>query len=126
MEVLFARMEALEAKLGINSENSSKPASADGLAKKQKSTLLRGASGKAVGSQRGRKRSTLKRVTERDSRIIEHHRITTAAEVRCRLKKRTCAGVSPGIWCSDDVLEVEHRFYTVLCSCGQRHDSAPR
>ncbi|WP_229459447.1 DUF6444 domain-containing protein [Massilia cavernae] len=64
IDVLFARMDALEAKLGMNSQNSSKPPSSDGLAKKQKTSSLRGKSGKAVGGQPGHKGSTLKRVAE--------------------------------------------------------------
>jgi|GEM_PF-7103537 len=46
---LFARMEALEAKPGMNSENSSKLPSADGLTKKTNS--LRESSGKKGGGQ---------------------------------------------------------------------------
>ena len=49
IDVLFARRDALEAKLGMNSQNSSKPPSSDGPAKKPKTSSLRGKSGKAVG-----------------------------------------------------------------------------
>jgi transposase len=58
-------MDALEAKLGMNSENSSKPPSSDGLAKKPKKTRsLRGKSDKTVDGQPGHKGNTLKRVAE--------------------------------------------------------------
>ncbi|MGK5024514.1 DUF6444 domain-containing protein [Janthinobacterium sp. RB2R34] len=64
IDALFARLDAVEAKLGMNSDNSSKPPSSDGLAKKPKTSSLRGKSGKAVGGQPGHKGTTLKRVAE--------------------------------------------------------------
>ncbi|MBJ7314042.1 hypothetical protein H7U20_28190, partial [Rugamonas sp. CCM 8940] len=49
IDALFARLDAVEAKLGMNSENSSMPPSSDGLAKKPKKTSsLRGKSDKKV------------------------------------------------------------------------------
>ena len=63
---LFARMEA---KLGINSENSSKPPSSDGLAKKTSS--LRESSGKKVGGQKGHKGTTLRQLAQPDE-VMTH------------------------------------------------------
>ncbi|PWF39528.1 DUF6444 domain-containing protein [Massilia glaciei] len=48
-------MDTLEAKLGMNSQNSSKPPSPDGLARKNKTSSLHGKSDKAVGGQPGHK-----------------------------------------------------------------------
>ncbi|NHZ66961.1 DUF6444 domain-containing protein [Massilia genomosp. 1] len=42
IDALFARLDAVEATLGMTSENSSKPPSSDGLAKKPKTGSLRG------------------------------------------------------------------------------------
>ena len=60
IDALFSRLDAVEAKLGMNSQNSRKPPSSDGLTKKQKTSSLRGKSDKAVGGQPGHKGSTLK------------------------------------------------------------------
>ncbi|MFM9435419.1 hypothetical protein ACFDR9_002488 [Janthinobacterium sp. CG_23.3] len=53
IDALFARLDAVEARLGMNSENSSKPPSTDGLAKKKKTQSLRGSSDKKAGAQEG-------------------------------------------------------------------------
>ena len=126
IDALFARLDAVEAKLGMNSENSSKPPSSDGLAKKQKTTSLRGKSDKAVGGQPGHKGSTLKRVAEptstQDHPTPSHcnrcHSALAFEEAQV-LERRQVFDVPT--MCFE---VVEHRVYTVLCSCGQRHDSA--
>ncbi len=126
IEALFARLDAVEAKLGMNSENSSKPPSSDGLAKKPKKTSsLRGKSGKTVGGQPGHKGNTLKRVAEptdmKDHPLPEWCDCCQRAlplETAQVLEWRQVLDV-PAM--SFDV--VEHRTYTVACSCGQRHDS---
>ncbi|MEC5161532.1 MULTISPECIES: DUF6444 domain-containing protein [unclassified Janthinobacterium] len=64
IDALFARLDAVEARLGMNSENSSKPPSTDGLAKKKTTQSLRGSSDKKAGAQGGHKGATLKQVTE--------------------------------------------------------------
>lgn len=126
IEALFARMDALEAKLGMNSENSSKPPSSDGLAKKPKKTSsLRGKSDKTVGGQPGHKGSTLKRVAE-PSETVDHHlpgrcsrcHHALPLEMAQVLERRQVFDVPTAEF---DV--IEHRTYTVRCACGQRHDS---
>lgn len=125
IDVLFARMDALEAKLNMNSQNSSKPPSSDGLAKKQKTSSLRGKSGKAVGGQPGHKGSTLKRVAEPTSTKdhpppshCNHCHSALALEQAHVLERRQVFDVP-----TMGFEVVEHRVYTVVCACGPRHDS---
>jgi len=95
---LFARMEALEAKLGMNSGNSSKPPSFVGLTKKTSS--LRNRSGKPPGGQVDRKGGTFKRALQPTGHINHplpshrercHHElpVTGAGRARCGLRHST-------------------------------------
>jgi len=126
IDVLFERMDALEAKLGMNSQNSSKPPSSDGLTKKPKTSSLRGKSGKAVGGQPGHKGTTLKRVAAPTGTKdhpppshCNHCHSALALEQAQVLERRQVFDVPT--MCFE---VIEHRVYTVLCACGQRHDSA--
>jgi transposase len=56
---LKARIGELERRLGLNSSNSSKPPSSDGLRKKPAPQNLREGSGKTSGGQVGHKGTTL-------------------------------------------------------------------
>jgi transposase len=121
---LLARLEALESKVNKNSSNSSKPPSADGLAKKTSS--LRESSGKPPGGQTGRKGSTLKQALQPTERIDHplpghcdrcHHALPlqdTLVEERRQVFDVPVAAF--------DV--VEHRTLSVRCQCGQLHTSA--
>jgi transposase len=66
---LTARVTALERQLGLNSGNSSKPPSSDGLKKKLRTQSLRGKSGKKTGGQKGHPGKTLCRTEEPDTTI---------------------------------------------------------
>ena len=69
---LLARIEALEQRLGMNSTNSSKPPSSDGLAKpKPKPKSLRDKTGRKPGGQEGHTGATL--VPKENPDIIEEH-----------------------------------------------------
>lgn len=127
IDALFARLDAVEAKLGMNSENSSKPPSSDGLAKKpQKTTSQRGKSDKKVGGQPGHRGTTLKRVAE-PSETVDH-----LPPQHCSRCHATLPLESAQILEQRQVFDVpvtafeviEHRTYTVACTCGQRHNSA--
>lgn len=126
IDALFARLDAVEAKLGMNSENSSKPPSSDGLAKKPKTSSLRGKSGKAAGGQLGHKGSTLKRVAEptgtKDYPPPSHCDRCHSALPLEQAQVRECRQIFDVPALSFEV--IEHRIYTVVCACGQRHDSA--
>lgn len=69
---LKARVAELERQLGLNSGNSGKPPSSDGLKKKPPRTQsLRGQSGKKTGGQQGHPGKTLRRTDAPDT-IIDH------------------------------------------------------
>lgn len=124
IDALFARLDAVEARLGMNSQNSSKPPSSDGLAKKTRS--LRGTSDKKAGGQDGHKGTTLKRVAEPTDTI--HHPLPSQCH-RCHrplpldeaqvVERRQVIDVPAR---SFDV--VEHCALEVVCNCGQVHVSA--
>jgi transposase len=121
---LVARVEALEAQVRKNSNNSSKPPSSDGLAKK-KTSSLRQPSGKAPGGQKGRAGSTL-RQTDRPTDTVTHPLPSHCAH---------CSEPLPvgdaEVWCRRQVVDVptvafkvlEHRTLALTCRCGRRHTS---
>ena len=62
--VLLARIAELERRLGLNSGNSGKPPSSDGLKKPPRPLSLRGPSGQQAGGQPGPQGETLRQVAE--------------------------------------------------------------
>ena len=68
---LKARVAELERRLGLNSSNSGKPPSSDGLKKPPRTRSLREPSDKPPGGQKGHKGETLRQVAEPDS-IVDH------------------------------------------------------
>jgi transposase len=70
--VLKARIAELERQLGLNSRNSGKPPSSDGLKKPPRVSSLREPSDKPSGGQKGHKGETLERVAEPDS-VVDHY-----------------------------------------------------
>src|SRR5208282_5091602 len=69
---LQARIADLERRLGLNSSNSGKPPSSDGLKKPARVSSLREPSGKKTGGQKGHPGETLRR-SETPDAIIPHY-----------------------------------------------------
>jgi len=72
MASMQARIAELERRLGLNSSNSGKPPSSDGLRKPVRVSSLREPSGKKTGGQKGHPGETLCR-TETPDAIIDHY-----------------------------------------------------
>ena len=71
-QVLLARVAELERRLGLNSSNSGKPPSSDGLKKPPRVSSLREPSGKKTGGQRGHPGETLCQAEKPDA-TIDHY-----------------------------------------------------
>lgn len=69
---LQGRIAELERRLGLNSQNSSKPPSSDGLKKPARVRSLREKSKRKPGGQKGHEGSTLRQTAEPDE-IVDHH-----------------------------------------------------
>src|SRR5580700_11816581 len=69
---LKARIAELERQLGLNSSNSGKPPSSDGLKKPPRVSNLRERSGKRTGGQKGHPGETLRRTATPDA-TVEHY-----------------------------------------------------
>src|ERR1039458_6354468 len=69
---LRAHIAELERRLGLNSSNSGKPPSSDGLKKPPRVASLREPSGNKPGGQKGHDGETLRQVAEPDN-IIDHY-----------------------------------------------------
>jgi transposase len=69
---LLERVEELERRLGLNSTNSSKPPSSEGLKRERRVKSLREPSGKKSGGQEGHEGKTLRQV-ELPDEVIDHY-----------------------------------------------------
>ena len=69
---LKAQIAELERRLGLNSSNSSKPPSSDGLTKSARVSSLRERSGKKPGGQKGHKGETLRQVAD-PNEVVNHY-----------------------------------------------------
>ena len=76
--VLMVRLAALERRLGLNSRNSGKPPSSDGLKKPPRVRSLREPTGKTTGGQPGHPGKTLRRTDPPDA-TINHYPAACAA-----------------------------------------------
>ena len=118
-----ARILELERRVGLNSGNSGKPPSSDGLKKQRRTESLREVSGKRPGGQKGHPGTTLRQRVTADATIA--HFPTACAGCGGTLTEATSQGFSvrqvfdlP----TPQPLEVtEHRAHVCKCvACGQQ------
>jgi transposase len=114
------RIAELEARLGMNSRNSSKPPSAEGLAKPAPRSLRR-RSGRRPGGQKGHPGSTLQMVARPDEVVVREPAACRgcgadlASCPRTGLERRQCFDVPPIM-----VKVTEHQLVERRCACGVR------
>src|SRR3954471_21248032 len=123
--VLLGRVAELERRLGLNSSNSGKPPSSDGLGKpprEPRTRSLREASGKPSGGQKGHKGETLRQVAEPDTSVDHYPDICPG----CGSALATSIGYSVrqvfDLPEPQPLLVTEHRAHT--CHCGERTRAA--
>lgn len=124
---LQARVAELERRLGLNSGNSGKPPSSDGLKKPLRTQSLREASGKQSGGQKGHPGETLRRVETPDA-TIDHFPQTCAA---CGMALSEAAATDFSARQVFDLPEprplvvTEHRAHRCRCAtCGEQTRAA--
>ena len=125
IDVLAARLAALEARLAKDSHNSSKPPSSDGLAKPAPKSL-RKKSGKKPGGQKGHPGSTRELVDTPDHVIV--HPVDECHACGCDLHRKNADSMERRqVWeIPPIVVEVtEHQFLSKTChQCGAVTTSA--
>jgi transposase len=127
VEALRDKIAELERRLGLDSSNSSKPPSSDGLKKPARTRSLREPSGKTRGGQKGHPGDTLRQVTTPDA-VINHYPESCAS---CGAALTPAASVSHAARQVFDLPEprpaavTEHRAHLCLCAqCGQQTQAA--
>ncbi|HLJ31960.1 MAG TPA: IS66 family transposase [Candidatus Babeliales bacterium] len=117
---LLARIEELERRLGLNSGNSSKPPSSDGLRKASKTRSLRDSNSNKFGGQVGHKGNTLNQTDNPDA-TINYDPIACSA-CGCSLENVVETGVIEKQEV-DIVLKKQvtaHKASIKICSCGKK------
>ncbi len=124
---LKARIAELERRLGLNSSNSGKPPSSDGLKKPARVQSLREHSGKKPGGQKGHKGETLRQVAH-PNQIVDHY---PSACARCGAGLNPQASVGHSARQVFDLPEppalvvTEHRAHDCQCAaCGAKTRAA--
>ena len=120
IKILTARIADLERRLGLNSNNSSKPPSSDGFAKRPPQSL-RPKGKKKSGGQLGHKGETLKQISTPDH--IERHSLASCPSCQSDLKSVPVHSIQrrqvfdiP----KPQVAVTEHQAEVKICPCGQR------
>ena len=118
---LKARIAELERQLGLNSSNSGKPPSSDGLKKPARVSSLRERSGKKPGGQKGHKGETLRQVTD-PNEVVDHYP-SACSMCGAGLDPETSVGHSArqvfDLPEPQPVVVTEHRAHDCQCSvCG--------
>jgi transposase len=117
---LMARVAELERQLALNSSNSGKPPSSDGLKKPPRTSSLREKTGKKSGGQKGHKGHTLAQVETPDQVVNHYPKICSncggfpAAAASVGVRKRQVIDTPE----PQPLFVTEHRAHTCGCSCG--------
>ncbi|MGH6819500.1 MAG: IS66 family transposase [Methylocella sp.] len=124
---LKARIVELERRLGLDSSNSSKPPSSDGLKRPGRVRSLREGSGKKPGGQKGHKGETLRQAADPDE-IIGHYP-STCCECGAPLEPETSVGHGArqvfDLPKPQPLVVTEHRAHDCRCTaCGARTRAA--
>lgn len=120
--VLVARIAELERQLGLNSGNSGKPPSSDGLKKPPRTRSLREPSDKKPGGQPGHKGETRRQVAE-PTIILEHYPETCQGCGSPLTRDRATASSARQVFDLPEpqpLVVTEHRAYRCRCAqCGE-------
>jgi transposase len=126
IEKLLIKITDLERRLALNSNNSSKPPSTDGLRKKPSPKSLREKTEKKFGGQEGHTGDTLQRVDNPDE-VIEHH------ATECSTCGESLIGLAVEEVVARQVIDIEikkkvqeHRAFIKKCKCGVRNSRMPK
>jgi transposase len=122
-----ARIAELERRLGLNSGNSGKPPSSDGLKKPPRTSSLRQPSGKKTGGQKGHPGETLRR-SETPDAIIDHYPPSCAACGELLTEAMAADFVARQVFDLPEpqpLIVTEHRAHGCRCAaCGSRTRAA--
>lgn len=121
---LTVRVAELERRLGLNSTNSGKPPSSDGLTKPPARTQsLRGKSGKNIGGQKGHPGKTLCRADEPDA-IVDHFPETCGGCGRTLDRSKAVDFTARQVFDLPEpqpLIVTEHRAHACRCArCGEQ------
>jgi len=127
MAAVRAQLAELERRLGLNSSNSGKPPSSDGLKKPPRVSSLREPSGKKTGGQKGHPGETLRR-TETPDAVIDHYPETCAACGEPLSVAMATGHVARQVFdlaAPPPLIVTEHRAHDCRCAaCGSRTRAA--
>jgi transposase len=124
---LMARIAELERRLGLNSSNSGKPPSSDGLKKPARVSSLREPSGRKTGGQKGHPGETLRQTATPDVTIDHYpHACTTCGgALTATMATEHVARQVFDIPESQPLIVTEHRAHGCRCvACGTRTRAA--
>ena len=124
---LRARMAELERRVGLNSSNSGKPPSSDGLKKPARVRSLRERSSKKPGGQKGHKGETLRQAADPD--VVVDHYPSACSGCGAGLDPDTSVGHSArqvfDLPEPEPLVVTEHRAHDCRCpACGAKTRAA--
>jgi transposase len=124
---LRERLADLERRLGLNSSNSGKPPSSDGLKKPSRVSSLREPSGKKTGGQKGHPGTTLRR-TENPDATVDHYPEACTACGEALTAAMATGHVARQVFDLPEptpLIVTEHRAHDCRCiSCGAQTRAA--